>query len=267
MIPHQPLDRDIPAARPRPAQPKDGLAWVTGASSGIGAALVRRLHADGWQVVASSRFLGDEAIQLPSSVLRVPLDVTDRPAVGDAVARIEADRGPIALAVLNAGVYEPVAAPAFDAGSLSRMVAVNLQGCGNVLEALLPQMALRRAGQVALMASLAGYVGLPRASAYGATKAALINMGESLRLEMAPHGVLVQIICPGFVRTPATSVNEFAMPFLMDPDDAAHAIARGLGKPRFEIAFPAVFAAYFTLLRALPYGVFFPLARWLTRTR
>lgn len=246
--------------------------WITGASSGIGRALALRLAREGSTVFASARSaeglveLEAEAATrgVPGRILPLPVDVTDRDAVAAAVEAARAD-APIDLAVLNAGTYLPVDIKRFDAGRFETQVAVNLVGTANCLQALLPDMIARRTGRVALVASVAGYRGLPTGAAYGASKAALINLAESLRLELHGSGVSVQLVNPGFVRTPLTDRNDFRMPFLMPVDKAAERMARGFRTDRFEITFPKRFTWQLKLLRLLPYALYFPLVRWATR--
>jgi short-subunit dehydrogenase len=129
----------------------------------------------------------------------------------------------------------------------------------------MPAMMARNAGQIAVVSSVAGYRGLPAASAYGATKAALINMCESLKFDLDAAGVKLQLVDPGFVETPLTAQNDFNMPFLMKSDAAAQAFYRGLLSDRFEIVFPKRFAWQLKLLRCLPYAAYFPLIRRSTR--
>lgn len=243
------------------------VAWITGASSGIGAALARRLARAGWQVAASARrvdrlaALAEDAGEGPGRIVPVALDVTDARAVEDAVARIEHEVGPITQAVLNAGTHIPVRAEALRVEDFRRLVDLNLLGTVHCLAALVPRLIDRRAGRIAVVASVAGYRGLPTAAAYGMTKAGLINMAEALRVELAPKGVTLQIVNPGFVRTPLTERNEFEMPFLMEPDAAAEALFRGLQSDRFEIAFPRRFVVLMKLLRCLPAPLAFALTR------
>jgi len=243
------------------------VVWITGASSGIGAALARRLARAGWQVAASARrgdrlaALAEDAGDGPGRIVPVALDVTDARAVEDAVARIEHEVGPITQAVLNAGTHIPVRAEALRVEDFRRLVDLNLLGTVNCLAALVPRLIDRRAGRIAVVASVAGYRGLPTAAAYGMTKAGLINMAEALRVELAPKGVTLQIVNPGFVRTPLTERNEFEMPFLMEPDAAAEALFRGLQSDRFEIAFPRRFVVLMKFLRCLPAPLAFALTR------
>jgi short-subunit dehydrogenase len=244
--------------------------WITGASSGIGRAVALRYAANGAQVAASARSAAALA-QLaaePAAGGRIrayPVDVTARAAMVATVARIDAELGPIDLAILNAGTHEPVDGRRFDAAVFDRLIAVNLGGAINGLHAVLPGMVARRAGHVALVASVAGYGGLPTAAAYGATKAALINLAEALKLELDAVGVRLSLVNPGFVRTPLTDRNEFPMPALMEVDAAARALIRGLARGGFEVTFPRRFTLAMKLLRLLPYRLYFPLVARITR--
>lgn len=240
--------------------------WITGASRGIGEALVRRLCADGHEVIGSARSRHRlEALAVATGMIPWQLDVTDHEAVGASVAGIEEEIGPIDLAVLNAGTHEPVHAEAFTARGLRELVELNLFGTARCLEALMPRMIGRKAGHIAVVGSLAGYRGLPTAAYYGAGKAAVINMTEALKFDLDRHGVRIQLIEPGFVRTPLTDRNEFPMPFRVEPEAAAAAIARGLERGAFEIAFPRAFTAIMKLMRILPYRLYFPLVARSTR--
>ena len=242
--------------------------WITGASSGIGEALARRLARARCEVVASARSaekLAALASDAGGSIVPWPLDITDHGAVQAVVARVEAERGPIDVAVLNAGTHRPVAAAEFTAAGLRTLVELNVMGMAACLEAVMPRMMARGRGRIAVMASVAGYRGLPTGAYYGASKAALINLTESLRFDLDRVGVTIQLIDPGFVRTPLTDRNDFPMPFLIDADLAADRIARGLRSSRFEIAFPRIFVALLKLLQVLPYRLYFPLVDRATR--
>ena len=229
---------------------------------GIGEALARRLARDGAEVVASARSADRLAALATEGVGRIvpwPLDITDHAAVATAVARIEAERGPIDVAVLNAGTHRPVSAADFTAQGLRELMEINVMGTAACLEALMPRMIARGQGRIAVVASVAGYRGLPTSAYYGATKAALINLTESLKFDLDRAGVTIQLIDPGFVKTPLTDRNEFSMPFLISADVAADRIARGLRGKGFEIAFPRAFVWILKLLRLLPYRLYFPL--------
>lgn len=236
--------------------------WIIGASYGIGAALAERLAADGKEVWASARSAGKLAAlaeRHPGRIHALPLDVTDKAAVRAALASIEAASGPPDTVVLNAGTHQPVAAKDFTADGLRQVMELNVFGTANGIETVLPGMLQRDAGRIAVVASVAGYNGLPTSAYYGASKAALINMIESLRFDLRRTGVVLQLVNPGFVKTPLTDRNDFAMPFLIPAEAAAAAIARGLASDRFEIAFPRTFVWLLKLVGLLPYRLYFAL--------
>jgi short-subunit dehydrogenase len=234
------------------------VVWITGASTGIGREIALLLAASGVRVAASARS-PKNLDGLGPSISGYPLDVTDAAAVAQTVKRIEADLGPIDLAIFAAGTYTPVEATRLDPLVFSHMMTTNYMGVVNCLSALAPLMMARGSGHLSWIASVAGYIGLPKAAAYGPTKAALINLAECLKPEFARAGVKLSIINPGFVRTPMTAQNDFEMPFLMTPEDAARRTIGGLESGRFEIAFPWRFAAILKLARLLPYSLFFRL--------
>jgi short-subunit dehydrogenase len=241
--------------------PADGVAWVTGASSGIGYEVAAQLAASGWTVAVSARRaepLEALAARYAGKIIVAPADITDEAAVLAAVADIEARTGQkIARAVLNAGVYIRDTAPDFSVNNFKAQVDVNLNGTANCLAAVMPGMLARKCGQVGLVASVAGLSGLPGAVTYSATKAALISMAQSLKFDFDKAGVGISVILPGFVKTPATDGNEYPMPFLMEVADAAKAILTGLDNGRFIIAFPAGLAWPLRFLRLLPSPLYF----------
>ncbi len=244
---------------------KPRIAWITGAGKGIGRALALRLARDGWMVAASARTASDLdelAASAPAGAVHpFALDVTDLPATQAVVGEIERRLGALDLVVLNAGTYVPTDVAPFNPGSFRAQFEVNVMGVVHGLSAIMPVFVARRRGHIAVVSSVAGYRGLPAAAAYGATKAALINMCESMKTELEPHGVAVSVICPGFVKTPLTDKNAFPMPFLIDADAAADYIVRGLAAGKFEIAFPPLFALIMKTLRILPNALFFALSR------
>lgn len=247
-----------------------GVLWLVGASSGIGRCLVQQLAAAGWRVAASARSAERldalAAAAGAGSVRSYPLDVTDAGAVAATVVRIEQEWGPIEMAILNAGDYEPMPLEQFDAALFRRLMEVNYMGAVHCLDALLPRLRRRRSGQVLLTASVSGYRGLPSAAPYSATKAALINLAEAVQPELASEGVRIRVINPGFVDTPLTRKNRFAMPFLMTAEQAAARIVEKLDSSAFEIAFPRRFVWLLKVLRCLPYRAYFALIRRMTRT-
>ncbi len=235
-------------------RPDDGAVWITGASAGIGRAVAEEFARRGWTVYATAR--GADALEKMADesdgrIIAVPGDVTNAEHMRSAVARI-AEAGPLALAVLNAGIYLPMRAQSFSAAAACKTFDVNLGGVANGLEPVLEHMIGRKAGHVALVASVAGYRGLPNAPAYSASKAGLIAMAEALAMDLVDLGVRISVINPGFVETEATSVNDFEMPMLLQPDDAARRIVDGLARPGFEIRFPVRFALLLRAVGLLP---------------
>ena len=238
-----------------PASGPRRVAWITGASSGIGRALALRLASRGWQVAASARdaaALATLAAAMPAQIRIWPLDVTDAAATTAAVAAITAALGPLDLCVFNAGTYRRDSAASFRAGDFRALLEVNLMGVVHSLDAVLPAMLARRHGQIAVVASLAGLVGLPGAAAYAASKAALIRMGEALQPELRAAGIELSIVAPGFVDTPLTRLNDFPMPFLLSLEAAVDRIERGLERRRPLIAFPWPMVVALKLLALLP---------------
>ena len=247
-----------------PTLPAQGLFWITGASSGIGRAVALEAVRRGWRVVATARRIDElEALRrecvVPNAIIPAPCDVTDETGMRDLVERMEAEHGPIARVFLNAGLYLPVNAVPFEASRFHKSFAVNLGGVVNGLGAVIERMFARGFGQIAINASVAGYSGLPTSAAYGATKAGLINMAESLRFDCDPAGVLMQVVNPGFIDTPATAKNAFPMPFLMSVDKAAIRVIEGMDRDGFEITFPRRFSYILKVLRMLPRSLYFRL--------
>lgn len=241
------------------AAPKWKVAWITGASTGIGREIAINLARRGVRVAASARSAGElEALAARQpGILAVPLDVTDAAAVTAAADRVSKELGPIDLAIFNAGVWQPIGARNFDPAKNATSMNVNYQGVCNGIAAILPSMIARSSGQIGLVSSVAGYRGLPKAIAYAPSKAAVISLAETLAPDLARYGVTVSVINPGFVETPMTAVNDFPMPFIIKADDAAERIVRGLERKKFEIAFPWQLVGLMKVLRLLPYPVFF----------
>jgi NAD(P)-dependent dehydrogenase (short-subunit alcohol dehydrogenase family) len=228
------------------------VAWVIGASSGIGAAVARGLASRGGSVAISAR--RDEQLREVSGghMLVVPLDVTDAASVVAAAARVREELGPIDVAVMSAGYWKQMDPADWDTEAFDQHIRVNLSGMSNAIAAVLPDMLRRHSGVIAGIASVAGYRGLAGAEAYGATKAAQINLLESLRVHIARTGVHVTTICPGFVRTDLTAGNPFPMPFIIDADQAARSICDGLERERTEIVFPTRMALLMKTARLIP---------------
>jgi NAD(P)-dependent dehydrogenase (short-subunit alcohol dehydrogenase family) len=247
---------------PRHVIPSDGCVWVTGASSGIGRAVCLELAKRGWIVAATARrqdeleALSREASGLLGRIVAHPADVTNEAAMRQAVLTIEMAHGPIALAFLNAGIAPYINAPNIDMVAVRQVFEVNVMGVFTCLSALMPLMALRKTGQIAITGSVAGYGGLPKAAAYGATKAAIIYACESLKFDCDALGIKLQLVSPGFIETPLTAKNDFPMPFLMSEIDAAKRVVDGFTSNGFEIIFPRKLAYILKFLNLLPYSLY-----------
>lgn len=244
----RPLNRTITAWAGR-------RVWLVGASSGIGAALAQELLLAGARVALSARraeLLQGVAAGHPQAIV-APFDILDQDAWADRYQYICEHAGGVDLIVFCAAAYHPERSWDVSPDGAARTLAVNLGSVYTGLATVLPGMLARGSGGIAIVASVAGYVGLPNASVYGPSKAALINLAELLYTDLRPRGLDVYLINPGFVQTPLTAQNQFAMPALQTPQAAAKAIRRGFAAGRFEIHFPKRFTLMLKLLRWLPY--------------
>ena len=251
--------------------------WVVGASSGIGAELARTLHRRGARVALSARRadalhevmasasappIDAEAVTLAPEF--VPLDVNDADAVAAACAGLQARWGGIDLILWVAGIYTPMQAQTFDLTTANRMLQTNLVAVYNGLAAVLPMLLSQGKGGIALVSSVAGYSGLPQAMVYGPTKAAMINLAESLYFDLRPAGVGVYLVSPGYVDTPATAGNDYTMPALISASQAADETLAGIAAGRFEVHYPKRFTRFLKFARLLPYRLYFALVRRIT---
>lgn len=247
------------------ASPVDGVAWVTGASSGIGRSVALQLCSEGYKVVATARSLEklnalrDEASDLKGQMIVREGDVTDVASMSGIVANIVSEFGAISLVILNAGVYIPVSGNSLKIEDFQKTFSVNLYGVVNGLVPAVDVMKAQGWGQIAIVSSVTGYGGLPTSAAYGATKAAVINMAESLKFDLDKLNIRIQVINPGFVKTAATDQNDFKMPAIIEADEAAKRISEGLQKDNFEITFPKRFTYVLKFLNLLPYKLYFAL--------
>lgn len=241
--------------------------WIIGASSGIGAALALALLQRGAHVAVSAR--REEALQAvvagQGEARVLAFDLTDDAAFSRAADVLFKAWGGIDLVVFCAGAYAPMRAWQIDPQEIDRLLAINLRAPMAAAAALIPRLLKQGNGALAFVSSVAGYRGLPKAAAYGPTKAALINFAETLYLDLAPRGLSVYLINPGFVATPMTAANDFQMPALISPQQAAEEIIAGFGRGSFEIHFPRRFTYWLKLLRLLPYSFYFALVRRFTR--
>lgn len=247
---------------PRIASWAGQRVWVIGASMGIGAALARALIDAGARVALSARSQDRlNAIAEGTDAIVVPFDVTDRAAVLAAADTVGTALGGLDLAIVVAGTHTPMRADRFDRAKADQLLAVNVTGPLNCVEAVLPTLLAQRHGGIALVASVAGYRALPQALIYGPSKAALIHLAEGLYIDLRRHGIGVYLVNPGFVDTPLTQRNDFPMPALMSADKAARRTLDGIAAGRFEIHFPRRFTIWLKLARLLPYPVYFRAVR------
>ncbi len=238
------------ALNPRIQDFNGQVVWLIGASTGIGRATAKALHARGAKVVVSARHvaaLRDFEAQHAGS-LGLPADATDRASLAEAAEQVLARHGRIDLVVYCAGYYKALRATAFDLPTALQHQDVNYVGALNCLDVVLPVLLRQKHGHISLLGSVAGYRGLPNALGYGPTKAALINLAQTLYLDLHPLGLGVSIVNPGFVETPLTAQNEFQMPALISPDEAADEIIKGWQAGRFEMHFPKRFTLWLKML-------------------
>lgn len=226
--------------------------WVIGASSGIGAAVAAELACRGCRVAVSARDADALATIAGTTMLAEPLDFTDRDALATAHARIRALLGGLDIVVIAAGYWQRMDATSLDVDAVARHMQVNVLGMANAVATVLPAMQEQGSGAIVGISSVAGYRGMPGAQGYGASKAAQLNLLESLRCGLHGSGVLVQTVAPGFVRTPMTATNTFPMPFIIEAARAARYIADGIARERAEIVFPPSMAAVMKLARLVP---------------
>lgn len=246
-------------------------AWIIGASSGIGRALAKIMADEEIKVTVSARRAADlSSLQNEcgsDKITALPLDISDTEAVRATVETMNAQNQMPDVVVIAAAVYEQAGIDNLDPDLFAKMMTINYLGTVNVFSALVPAMMTHGHGHIAVVSSVAGYRGLPLAAAYGPTKAALINFCESLRPQLSQRNIHLQVVNPGFVDTPLTRKNKFAMPFMIAPEDAARRLYRGLHSDRFEITFPKRFTWLMKLMRILPYSLYFALIGAITRGR
>ena len=233
--------------------------WLVGASSGIGAALAVELARRGARLALSARSADKLRALAIDGALLLPCDAIATDSLAGARERLLAAWGGVDLVIYLAGDYLPMRAGDFDLAVAEKIVTVNFNGAMRLAATVLPD--LPAGGGIAFVASVAGYRGLPKALAYGPGKAALINFAECLHLDLAAQGIGVWLINPGFVATPLTARNDFAMPALLTPAEAALATVDGFRNGDFEIHYPKRFTRVMKFLAVLPYCLYFPLVR------
>ena len=233
---------------------KQNIAIITGASDGIGAALTKLLIQNGWKVIAISRnlkkleFLKKNLLQYKDALKIYACDVQDF----SKLKLIGKNNVPADLLFLNAGIYTPIDASKNNIDDYRQHLFINYLGVINSYEAFLPKMIDEKKGHIIIMSSISGWIGLPKAAAYGPTKAALRSFAQSIRYDLSSKGIKVQVCSPGFVETPATSLNDFYMPGLMKVDKAAIVIYKYMGTNKFEFSFPLTFAIFMKIFSVLP---------------
>ena len=236
--------------------------WLVGASSGIGAAVAKELERQGARLAVSGRNVDKLRRLNIQTALLLPCDATDTASLADARQRLLAAWGGVDLVIYLAGDYVPMRADNFDLAVAEKIVAVNFNGAMRLAATVLPDLPV--GGGIAFVASVAGYRGLPKALAYGPGKAALIHFAECLHIDLAPKGIGVWLINPGFVSTQLTARNDFTMPALQTPEQAAIATVDGFKTGNFEIHYPKRFTRFMKFMALLPYRWYFPLLRRVT---
>jgi NADP-dependent 3-hydroxy acid dehydrogenase YdfG len=255
------------------AVPKESLQdkriWIIGASHGIGEKLAHELVQAGATVIASGRSR-PELKRLCEELgegdhLCLPLDVQDERQVRDALRTLTNHYGVLDTVIYMAGVYTPAHAWDFNPREARETIDINLTGIFTVLNVVIPEFIRQRHGHIALTGSVVGYRGLPGALAYGASKAAINNLAETLHADLSRRNIRVQLFSPGFVQTRLTDKNDsMHMPCIISAEEAARAMRKGLESGGFEVHFPKRFTYFMKLLRLLPYWLYFRIIRHYT---
>ena len=242
--------------------------WITGASSGIGRALALKFAKEGWQVAASARRedLLNEISKLDKNISSFPLDVTDKEKCDEIFAQIKSKYQNIDICFFSTGTWDPRKEKDIDIDQIKKTIKVNFFGTLNCIKAVEQYFKNRNNGHISIVSSVAGYRGLPNSTGYGASKAALNNLAESLYFDFGRHNVRISLISPGFIKTPMTDKNQFRMPFLKSPEFAADKIYKGLvNGSSFEIDFPKELTLILKLLKILPNRLYLYLIKKLTK--
>ena len=238
----------------------DKVIWITGASSGIGKALAIKFAKEGWKVAISARRenLLNEISKTHSNIFSYPLDVTDSEKCKLVFNNIKEKFKNIDISVFSTGIHDPKSEKSLDLNKVRQIMEVNFFGTINSVNAVYKYYKERKAGQISIVSSVAGYRGLPAGGAYCASKSALTSFAESLYFEMKRKDVKVTLISPGFIKTPMTDQNDFPMPMIRSPEFAAEQIYAGLVKKNaFEIHFPKSFTFIMKILQILPNWIYF----------
>ena len=225
--------------------------WLVGASEGLGRSLAQVMSRAGVELVVSARSmerLEELVAELPGKASAISVDISD----SDSVRKAAVDVGDIDGVVFLAGVYWPMKATEWDADKAEAMADINFTGAFRVLGQIVPGFVKKDAGHVVLTGSLSGFRGLPGAIGYGASKAGVMYLAESMQADLRRTGVDVQVVNPGFVKTRLTDKNEFSMPFIMEPEEAAQEIWEHMNDTTFKKSFPRLFSWFFRVSQFLP---------------
>lgn len=242
--------------------------WITGASSGIGKSLALKFANEGWQVAASARRedLLNQLSESNQNIYPFPLDVTSRENCEKIFEKIKNKFENIDTCFFSTGTWDPKKEKEIDIDQMKKVMEVNFFGTLNCIKAVEMYFKEKKNGNISIVSSIAGYRGLPNSTGYGASKAALNNLAESLYFDFGRYNVRVSLISPGFIKTPMTDKNQFKMPFLKTPEFAAEKIYNGLiNGSSFEIDFPKELTLILKFLKILPDSVYFKLIRKLTK--
>jgi len=242
--------------------------WITGASSGIGKALALKFANESWQVAASARRenLLNELEKNNSNIYSFPLDVVDLENTKRTFENILKKLNNIDLCIFATGIYDPNTEKEININKMQDVMKINFFGTVNCIKAIEKNFKEKKNGHISIISSVAGYGGLPNSSGYGPSKAALINLAESLYFDFKRYNVRVSLISPGFIKTPMTDKNKFKMPFIKSAEFAANKIYKGLVKNNnFEIAFPKELTLIMKIFKILPYKIYFYLISKLTK--
>ena len=242
--------------------------WITGGSTGIGRALAEKFASKGWNVAISARRenLLKEISDSHENIHEFPLDVTDKIKCKEVFEQIKNKFENVDICFFSTGTWDPKKEKDIDIDQMKKVMEVNFFGTLNCIKAVEMYFKENKNGHISIVSSIAGYRGLPNSTGYGASKAALNNLAESLYFDFGRHNVRVSLISPGFIKTPMTDKNEFKMPFLKTPEFAANKIYNGLiNGSSFEIDFPKELTLILKFLKILPDKIYFKLIRKLTK--
>ena len=244
------------------------LVWITGASSGIGKELCYKFSQENWDIALTAR-RKDKLLKITKEIgsnnTICLANVADKSEVEQAFNKLLKSHNKIDLAILTAGIYKSISYKNFNSKIFKDHIEINYMGVVNSLEKIIPKMIQQGYGHIAILTSPTGWRGLPKAAAYGPTKSALKNLAESLKFELEPLGIKIQLFCPGFVETEATPVGEHSLPGIISARKAANLIFNSLKSNYFEVFIPNNFVIWsLYILKFLPEKLAHRLIKWRT---